>query len=81
MCMYEVPASLCASSHKRHPAVHANVVIQRPGPLRGALQHSNSSLLLELVRVLDAPGLRLEGLRRRRPRDHARLAQQPANCL
>lgn len=71
--MYEVPASLCASAHKRHPAVRANVVTQRPGPLRGALQHSNSSLLLELVRVLDAPGLRLEGLRRWRLWNNARL--------
>jgi hypothetical protein len=42
---------------------------------------STSLLLLELVWVLGTPSLRLQGLRRRRLGNHARLAQQPANRL
>lgn len=46
-----------------------------------AVPSSSSSLPLEFVRVLDASGLRLEGLRRWRLWYHARLPQQLADGL
>jgi hypothetical protein len=72
-CMKWSPVCVHHLTKGTQRCMYADVVTQRPGPLRGALQHSNSSLLLKLVRVLDAPGLRLEGLRRWRLWDHARL--------